>query len=163
MITGLFVSRFQAFQLRTPQLLNVLYCFACEPMHLHREARASVSDTHRHRYSSPCNGTQPCSAEAETARRAARQNSFHGRTYGAMAITTSKTYYRQGFSPLMPSVTVAPYPYCLHCKARACARDGSDWYKACPRCWVQHKAGCSSGFSPLRPDRQAAVGSSGAW
>ena len=49
-----------------------------------------------------------------------------------MALTTSKTYYRQGFAPLMPSVTVAPYPYCLHCKARACAPDGGDWYKACP-------------------------------
>ena len=30
------------------------------------------------------------------------QNSFHGRTYGSMAVTTSKTYYRQGFAPLMP-------------------------------------------------------------
>lgn len=65
-------------------------------------------------------------------RPAAAQNSFHGRTYGAMAITTSKTYYRQGFSPLMPSVSVAPYPYCLHCKARACAPDGDEWYKARP-------------------------------
>ena len=44
------------------------------------------------------------------------QNSFHGRTYGSMAVTTSKTYYRQGFAPLMPQVVVAPYPYCLHCK-----------------------------------------------
>ncbi|KAK9833580.1 hypothetical protein WJX81_008310 [Elliptochloris bilobata] len=60
------------------------------------------------------------------------ENSFHGRTYGAMAITTSKTYYRQGFAPLVPSVTVAPYPYCLHCKARACAPDGDDWYKVAP-------------------------------
>ena len=85
----------------------------------------------------------PCSAGAEAARGVARQNSFHGRTYGAMAITTSKTYYRQGFSPLMPSVTVAPYPYCLHCKARACAPDGRDWYKACPCCWVSAQAGCS--------------------
>ena len=28
-------------------------------------------------------------------------NSFHGRTMGAMALTNSKTYYRKGFGPLM--------------------------------------------------------------
>ena len=76
-----------------------------------------------------------------------------------MAITTSKTYYRQGFSPLMPSVTVAPYPYCLHCKARAVAPDGSDWYKACPKRRVQHRLGAArTGFSPLLSDRQAREG-----
>lgn len=32
------------------------------------------------------------------------QGGFHGRTYGAMALTTSKTIYRQGFAPLMPQV-----------------------------------------------------------
>lgn len=49
------------------------------------------------------------------------QGGFHGRTYGAMALTTSKTVYRQGFAPLMPGVLVAPYPNCLHCKARQAA------------------------------------------
>ena len=57
------------------------------------------------------------------------QNSFHGRTFGAMALTTSKTYYRQGFAPLMPQVVVAPYPYCLHCKVRAAHPEGDSWYK----------------------------------
>ena len=57
------------------------------------------------------------------------QNSFHGRTYGAMALTTSKTYYRQGFGPFMPEVYISPYPYCLHCKARQLAPGGKDWYK----------------------------------
>lgn len=60
------------------------------------------------------------------------QNSFHGRTFGAMALTTSKTYYRQGFAPLMPQVVVAPYPYCLHCKVRAAHPEGDNWYKASP-------------------------------
>lgn len=32
------------------------------------------------------------------------QGGFHGRTMGAMALTTSKTIYRQGFAPLMPAV-----------------------------------------------------------
>ncbi len=56
------------------------------------------------------------------------QNGFHGRTYGAMALTTSKTYYRANFGPLMPGVFVAPYPYCLHCKARQASPSGNDWY-----------------------------------
>ena len=39
------------------------------------------------------------------------QGSFHGRTVGTMALTTSKTIYRAGYQPLMPGVFVAPYPY----------------------------------------------------
>src|SRR5512147_1884863 len=37
--------------------------------------------------------------------------SFHGRTAGTMALTTSKTVYRAGFGPLPAGVFVAPYPY----------------------------------------------------
>lgn len=39
------------------------------------------------------------------------QGSFHGRTVGTMALTTSKTIYRAGYQPLMPGVFVSPYPY----------------------------------------------------
>ena len=39
------------------------------------------------------------------------QGSFHGRTLGAMSLTTSKTVYRAGYQPLMAGVFVAPYPY----------------------------------------------------
>ncbi|MCJ7626438.1 MAG: aminotransferase class III-fold pyridoxal phosphate-dependent enzyme [Anaerolineaceae bacterium] len=39
------------------------------------------------------------------------QGSFHGRTVGAMSLTTSKTIYRAGYQPLMPGVFVAPFPY----------------------------------------------------
>lgn len=39
------------------------------------------------------------------------QGSFHGRTIGTMALTSSKTIYRAGYQPLMPGVFVAPYPY----------------------------------------------------
>ena len=39
------------------------------------------------------------------------QGSFHGRTVGTMSLTTSKTIYRAGYQPLMPGVTVAPFPY----------------------------------------------------
>ncbi len=36
--------------------------------------------------------------------------SFHGRTLGALAFTSSKSVQRNGFFPLMPGVTHAPYP-----------------------------------------------------
>lgn len=39
------------------------------------------------------------------------QGSFHGRTAGTMALTTSKTVYRAGYQPLPSGVFVAPYPY----------------------------------------------------
>lgn len=43
---------------------------------------------------------------------------YHGRTYGAMSLTTSKTIYRQKFGPLPSGVITAAYPYCLHCPTR---------------------------------------------
>lgn len=35
---------------------------------------------------------------------------FHGRTFGAMSITTSNINYRTGYEPLVPGVYFAPYP-----------------------------------------------------
>ena len=42
------------------------------------------------------------------------QGSFHGRTNATMAMTTSKTIYRAGYSPLASGVFVAPFPYAYH-------------------------------------------------
>ncbi|KAF0684408.1 Aste57867_23643 [Aphanomyces stellatus] len=42
------------------------------------------------------------------------QGSYHGRSIGTMAMTTSKTIYKAGFGPLMSGVTVVPFPYALH-------------------------------------------------
>ncbi|MCC5941305.1 MAG: aminotransferase class III-fold pyridoxal phosphate-dependent enzyme [Balneolaceae bacterium] len=39
------------------------------------------------------------------------QGSFHGRTHLAMAMTTSKTVYRQKFQPLPSGIFVTPFPY----------------------------------------------------
>ncbi|MCD0158537.1 acetyl ornithine aminotransferase family protein [Deinococcus sp. 6GRE01] len=36
--------------------------------------------------------------------------SFHGRTYGAITLTGSKTKYKRGFGPLLPNVSHVPYP-----------------------------------------------------
>ena len=40
--------------------------------------------------------------------------SFHGRTHATMSLTTSKTIYRSGFSPLLQGVYVAPFPYAFN-------------------------------------------------
>lgn len=59
------------------------------------------------------------------------QGGYHGRTYGAMSITTSKTVYRQHFGPLPSGVVVSAYPYCLHCPTRKAA--GGMGFSVAPR------------------------------
>ncbi|KAJ7054529.1 acetylornithine aminotransferase [Mycena amicta] len=39
------------------------------------------------------------------------QGAYHGRTFGSMAVTRSKTIYSQGVAPLMPGVFTAPFPF----------------------------------------------------
>ncbi|KAI0705108.1 pyridoxal phosphate-dependent transferase [Cerioporus squamosus] len=39
------------------------------------------------------------------------QGAYHGRTFGAMALTKSKTIYSEGVHPLMPGVFVTPFPF----------------------------------------------------
>ena len=52
---------------------------------------------------------------------------FHGRTFGAASLTTSKAAYRRGYGAMLPEVYVAPFPYPLACRvggphdAEACA------------------------------------------
>lgn len=40
---------------------------------------------------------------------------FHGRTYGALSLTSSKAGQRRFFGPLLPDVTHVPYAYCYRC------------------------------------------------
>jgi 4-aminobutyrate aminotransferase len=40
---------------------------------------------------------------------------FHGRTMGALSLTSRKAVQRAGFGPLVPGVVHAPYPYCYRC------------------------------------------------
>ncbi|KAL1934448.1 hypothetical protein VTP01DRAFT_6630 [Rhizomucor pusillus] len=63
-------------------------------------------------------GAEAVEASIKLARQATKrqnvivfQGSYHGRTFGTMAMTTSKTVYGAGFNPLMPGVHVAPFPY----------------------------------------------------
>ncbi len=46
------------------------------------------------------------------------QGGYHGRTYGSMAVTSSKTIYRQMYGPLIPGIHITSYPYCLQCDVR---------------------------------------------
>lgn len=39
------------------------------------------------------------------------QGGYHGRTVGAMAVTTAKTVYRHRYQPLMSGVCISPFPY----------------------------------------------------
>lgn len=40
---------------------------------------------------------------------------FHGRTFGALTLTSSSVRYRSPYHPLLPSVYRAIYPYCYRC------------------------------------------------
>jgi len=41
--------------------------------------------------------------------------SFHGRTFGTMSFTSTDNIQRKYFHPLVPGVTLVPYPYCYRC------------------------------------------------
>lgn len=58
------------------------------------------------------------------------QGGYHGRTFGAMSLTTSKTLYRAGYGPLMSGVTTVPYPYAVH---------GPIYDEGLPSCCDVHK------------------------
>src|SRR5689334_11177983 len=45
----------------------------------------------------------------------AMQSAFHGRTMGALSLTSSKPVQRKGFGPLVPGVTHIPYANCYRC------------------------------------------------
>lgn len=51
------------------------------------------------------------------------QNSFHGRTMGALSLTSSKPAQRRKFGPLVPGVTHIPYPNPYRCPLSARPED----------------------------------------
>ena len=79
-------------------------------------------------------GAEAIEGAIKLARQVTRRNAvivfrggFHGRSTGAMAVTTSKAAYRRGYGALLPDVYMAPFPYPLACPikpehdAAACA------------------------------------------
>jgi 4-aminobutyrate aminotransferase len=71
-------------------------------------------------------GTEAIEAAMKLARYATRrhqfiafQNSFHGRTMGALSLTSSRPTQRKGFGPLLSGVTHIPYPNAYRCVLQA--------------------------------------------
>lgn len=67
-------------------------------------------------------GSEAVEAAVKLARHATKkqnvivmQGSYHGRTFGTMAMTRSKTVYGENYAPLMPGVFSVPFPYCKQC------------------------------------------------
>jgi len=52
---------------------------------------------------------------------------FHGRTIGALSLTSSKPVQMARFFPTMPGVTHVPYPYCYRCAFKM-TYPGCDYY-----------------------------------
>ena len=52
------------------------------------------------------------------------QGGFHGRTYGALSMTSSKVHYREGYEGFLPSTYIVPYPYALRCQIGHDCRGG---------------------------------------
>ncbi|KAI4193443.1 MAG: hypothetical protein LQ350_008311 [Teloschistes chrysophthalmus] len=59
------------------------------------------------------------------------QGSYHGRTFGTMAMTRSKTIYGQNYGPLMPGVFSVPFPYCAQCSIAAKSNTGFSFENCC--------------------------------
>jgi 4-aminobutyrate aminotransferase len=82
------------------------------------EELSSILPPHLHSFFFSNSGAEAVEASVKLARQATKrtniivfQGSFHGRTVGAMSLTTSNTVYRVGYQPLMAGVFVAPFPY----------------------------------------------------
>ncbi len=58
---------------------------------------------------------------------------FHGRTFGALSLTTSNIKYRRRYHPLLASVYQSPYPYCYRCyfgqKPDSCSMDCYEYFE----------------------------------
>lgn len=82
-------------------------------------------------------GSEAVEAAVKLARQATKkqniivmQGSYHGRTFGTMAMTRSKTVYGQNYGPLMPGVYSVPFPYCAQCSIAKHA-DGKFGFENC--------------------------------
>jgi 4-aminobutyrate aminotransferase len=68
-------------------------------------------------------GTEAVEGAIKLARHSTRRSgliafkgAFHGRTYGAMSLTSSKAKQHAGFTPLVPEVYHVPFGYCYRCE-----------------------------------------------
>lgn len=82
-------------------------------------------------------GSEAVEAAVKLARHATKkqniivmQGSYHGRTFGTMAMTRSKTVYGENYAPLMPGVFSVPFPYCKQCSVSTHS-DGKYGFENC--------------------------------
>jgi 4-aminobutyrate aminotransferase len=68
-------------------------------------------------------GTEAVDGAIKLARHSTRRaglvafkGAFHGRTYGAMSLTSSKVKQHAGFGPMVPEVYHVPFGYCYRCE-----------------------------------------------
>nr|POE79418.1 5-aminovalerate aminotransferase davt [Quercus suber] len=83
-------------------------------------------------------GSEAVEAAVKLARHATKkqniivmQGSYHGRTFGTMAMTKSKTIYGEGYAPLMPGVFAVPFPYCAQCSVAKHANGAFGFENCC--------------------------------
>ena len=53
--------------------------------------------------------------------------SFHGRTYGAISVTSVKSKYRKHYEPFLPGIYFADYAYPYRCPVGNTPQDAVDW------------------------------------
>jgi 4-aminobutyrate aminotransferase len=58
------------------------------------------------------------------------KHGFHGRTHGAMAVTSSRAKVRGHYEPLVPSIYFAPFPYMFRSPYKGAAEDADLYYFA---------------------------------
>ncbi len=105
---------------------NIVYH---KPMLRLAEKLATVTLDGLDRFFFSNSGAEAVEAAIKLARYATRRSAiitftggFHGRTIGALSLTSSKAKYKAHMGPYMPGVYTVPYPYCYRCQVRA--RDG---------------------------------------
>ncbi|KAH7410589.1 4-aminobutyrate aminotransferase [Cadophora sp. MPI-SDFR-AT-0126] len=83
-------------------------------------------------------GSEAVEAAVKLARHATKkqniivmQGSYHGRTFGTMAMTRSKTIYGENYSPLMPGVFSIPFPYCAQCSISSSTSNKFNFQNCC--------------------------------
>lgn len=52
---------------------------------------------------------------AQRPRMISYKGAFHGKTYGALSLSSGKSRHRKFFAPMIPGVNFMPYPYCYRC------------------------------------------------
>ena len=70
------------------------------------------------------------------------EGSFHGRTHLTMAMTMSKTSYRQKYQPLPSGVFAAPYAHCFHCPVAKRAMSDAERAALSASCPMDNGACC---------------------